>query len=168
MIQTESRLDVADNTGARELLAQFDVRARDAYVTEGTLSSGNKQRVLLARGLSLDLTVLIASQLTRGLDVGSIEFVHRRLIEVRDPGVAVLIVSTELDEVYALADRILVMYQGRVAGIVGRDTPRDDLGMLMAGVVPAGGDTSGGAVVGEGDAGGVVSNRPAKKTKHNE
>jgi len=136
-----SRRGVVDyariDAGARELLAQFDVRARDAYVTAGTLSGGNKQKVVLARELSRDLSVLIASQPTRGLDVGSIEFVHRRLIEVRDSGVAVLIVSTELDEVYALADRILVMYQGRVAGLVGRDTPRDDLGMLMAGVVPA-------------------------------
>ena len=136
-----SRYGVVDyariDAGARELLQQFDVRARDAYVTAGTLSGGNKQKVVLARELSRDLTVLIAAQPTRGLDVGSIEFVHRRLIEVRDSGVAVLIVSTELDEVYALADRILVMYQGRVAGIVGRDTPRDDLGMLMAGVVPA-------------------------------
>jgi len=136
-----SRYGIVDyariDAGARELLAQFDVRARDAYVTAGTLSGGNKQKVVLARELSRDLTVLIAAQPTRGLDVGSIEFVHRRLIEVRDSGVAVLIVSTELDEVYALADRILVMYQGRVAGIVGRDSPRDDLGMLMAGVVPA-------------------------------
>ena len=123
--------------GARDLLTQFDVRARDAYVTAGTLSGGNKQKVVLARELSRDLTVLIATQPTRGLDVGSIEFVHRRLIEERDAGVAVLIVSTELDEVYALADRILVMYQGRVAGVVGPETPRDDLGMLMAGVVSA-------------------------------
>ena len=101
------------------------------------IRAGDLQKVVLARELSRDLTVLIAAQPTRGLDVGSIEFVHRRLIEVRDSGVAVLIVSTELDEVCALADRILVMYQGRVAGIVGRDSPRDDLGMLMAGVVPA-------------------------------
>jgi general nucleoside transport system ATP-binding protein len=128
-----SRMD----QGARDLLQQYDVRARDAHVTAGTLSGGNKQKVVLARELSRDLTVLIAAQPTRGLDVGSIEFVHRRLIEERDAGVAVVIVSTELDEVYALADRILVMYQGRVVGLVGRDIPRDDLGMLMAGVVPA-------------------------------
>ena len=136
-----SRWGVVDygriDSGARDLLAQFDVRARDSSVTAGTLSGGNKQKVVLARELSRELRVLIAAQPTRGLDVGSIEFVHRRLIEERDSGVAVLIVSTELDEVYALADRILVMYQGRVAGVVGRETPRDDLGMLMAGVVPA-------------------------------
>ncbi|MEY3732953.1 MAG: hypothetical protein RL347_312 [Actinomycetota bacterium] len=136
-----SRYGVVDygriDAGASELLTQFDVRARDAYVTAGTLSGGNKQKVVLARELSRDLTVLIAAQPTRGLDVGSIEFVHRRLIEVRDSGVAVLLVSTELDEVYALADRILVMYQGRVVGLVDRETPRDDLGLLMAGAVSA-------------------------------
>ena len=117
------------------LVEQFDVRARDASVTAGTLSGGNKQKVVLAREMSRDLRLLIAAQPTRGLDVGSIEFVHRRMVEARDAGTAVLVVSTELDEVYALADRILVMYRGRVAGIVEPSTPRDDLGLLMAGAV---------------------------------
>jgi ABC-type uncharacterized transport system ATPase subunit len=115
------------------LLSQFDVRAQSEAVTAGTLSGGNKQKVVLARELSRTLKVLIASQPTRGLDVGSIEFVHRRMIEARDQGVAVLVVSSELDEVYALADRILVMFRGRVAGLAGPDIPRDDLGLLMAG-----------------------------------
>lgn len=120
-----------------EMVEQFDVRAQNAGVFASTLSGGNKQKVVLAREMSRELRVLIAAQPTRGLDVGSIEFVHRRIIEARDQGVACLVVSTELDEVYALADRILVMYAGRVAGVVGPDTSRDDLGLLMAGAVTA-------------------------------
>jgi ABC-type uncharacterized transport system ATPase subunit len=117
------------------MVEQFDVRAPSAAVFASTLSGGNKQKVVLAREMSRDVRVLIAAQPTRGLDVGSIEFVHRRIIDARDKGVACLVVSSELDEVYALADRILVMYAGRVAGIVGPETSRDDLGLLMAGVV---------------------------------
>ena len=133
-----SRGGVIDHGRIREhgvqMVEQFDVRAQSAGVFASTLSGGNKQKVVLAREMSRELRVLIASQPTRGLDVGSIEFVHRRLIEARDAGVACLVVSSELDEVYALADRIMVMYAGRVAGIVGPDTSRDDLGLLMAGV----------------------------------
>ncbi|HEY6739788.1 MAG TPA: heme ABC transporter ATP-binding protein, partial [Actinopolymorphaceae bacterium] len=79
------------------------------------------------------LQLLIAGQPTRGLDVGSIEFVHNRIVRERDQGTAVLLVSTELDEIMALADRIAVMYGGRIVGIVGPDTPRDQLGLMMAG-----------------------------------
>ena len=118
-------------------MQQFDVRASSAAVTASTLSGGNKQKVVLAREMSRELCLLIAAQPTRGLDVGSIEFVHRRIIEARDAGVACLVVSTELDEVYALADRIMVMYGGRIAGIVGPQTSRDELGLLMAGAVIA-------------------------------
>ena len=136
-----SRAGIIDQSKIRangaELVGQFDVRAQSAGVLAATLSGGNKQKVVLAREMSRELRVLIAAQPTRGLDVGSIEFVHRRIIEARDQGVACLVVSTELDEVYALADRILVMYAGRVAGIVGPQTSRDDLGLLMAGVVNA-------------------------------
>ena len=116
-----------------QMVEQFDVRAQSAAVFASTLSGGNKQKVVLAREMSRELRVLIAAQPTRGLDVGSIEFVHRRIIEARDAGVACLVVSSELDEVYALADRIMVMYAGRVAGIVEPDISRDDLGLLMAG-----------------------------------
>ncbi len=89
---------------------------------------------MLARELSRPLSVLIASQPTRGVDVGAIEFLHQRLVAERDRGTAVLIVSTELDEVAALADRIAVMYRGKVIGIVGPDTSREVLGLMMAGV----------------------------------
>jgi simple sugar transport system ATP-binding protein len=126
---------VAEN--ARQRVKEFDIRAESIDTTADTLSGGNQQKVVVARELSRPLELLIAAQPTRGLDVGSIEFVHRRIIAERDQGVAVLIVSTELDEVSALADRVLVMYRGRVVGIVAGDTDRDVLGLMMAGV-PAG------------------------------
>jgi general nucleoside transport system ATP-binding protein len=113
---------------------EFDIRTDSINALASTLSGGNQQKVVIARELSRALKLLIASQPTRGLDVGSIEFVHRRVIEERDKGTAVLIVSTELDEVSGLADRILVMYRGRVVGIVPGDTDRDVLGLMMAGV----------------------------------
>ena len=99
----------------------------------GTLSGGNQQKVILARELGREHKVLIASQPTRGLDVGSIEFVHRRIVEQRDHGVAVVIVSSELDEIYALADRIAVMYEGKITGFRDPDVPAAELGRLMAG-----------------------------------
>lgn len=123
---------VRDN--ARQRVEEFDIRAESIVTTAGTLSGGNLQKVVVARELSRRLRLLVASQPTRGLDVGSIEFVHRRLIDERDKGTAVLIISTELDEVSALADRVLVMYRGRVVGIVPGDTDRDVLGLMMAGV----------------------------------
>ncbi|HEX6231723.1 MAG TPA: ABC transporter ATP-binding protein [Jiangellaceae bacterium] len=123
---------VADN--ARKRVEEFDIRAGSIDTPAGTLSGGNQQKVVVARELSRPLRLLIATQPTRGLDVGSIEFVHRRIIVQRDQGTAVLIVSTELDEVSALADRILVMYRGRAVGIVDGETDRDVLGLMMAGV----------------------------------
>ena len=103
----------------------------------GRLSGGNQQKVVLARELGRELRLLVAAQPTRGLDVGSIEFVHTRIVATRDSGVPVIVVSTELDEVVALADRIAVMYRGGIVGIVPGDTPRDVLGLMMAGEVPA-------------------------------
>ena len=88
----------------------------------------------MAREISKNLTLLVANQPTRGVDVGSIEFIHRRIVDVRDQGCAVLLISSELDEVVALADRIAVMYRGRLVGIVPPDTGRDVLGLMMAGV----------------------------------
>ena len=114
--------------------AEFDIRTQSIEAPVSSLSGGNQQKVVLARELSRPLGVLVACQPTRGLDVGAIEFVHRRLIEERDRGTAVVIVSTELDEVVALADRIAVMYRGRIVGIVPPDTSREVLGLLMAGV----------------------------------
>jgi general nucleoside transport system ATP-binding protein len=120
-------------TNAAELVKEFDVRTTSAQVPVGTLSGGNQQKVILARELGREHKVLVASQPTRGLDVGSIEFVHRRIVAQRDHGVAVLIVSAELDEIYALADRIAVMYEGKITGFRPPTVPPEDLGLLMAG-----------------------------------
>jgi len=123
---------------ATEKLAEFDIRAPGIETNAGRLSGGNQQKVALARELSRDLRLFVAAQPTRGLDVGSIEFVHNRIIQTRDSGIPVIVVSTELDEVTALADRIAVMYRGTIVGIVPADTPRDILGLMMAGETPAG------------------------------
>jgi len=119
---------------AEKAIDEFDIRTPGASTPAGRLSGGNQQKVVLARELSRDVKLVVASQPTRGVDVGSIEFIHERIVAVRDSGVPVLIVSTELDEVIALADRIAVMYRGRIIGIVPSSTPRATLGQLMAGV----------------------------------
>ncbi len=121
---------------AVEKLGEFDVRAQSIQTRVGRLSGGNQQKVVLARELSRDLRLFVAAQPTRGLDVGSIEFVHERIVATRDAGIPVVVISTELDEVVALADRIAVMYRGRIVGIVPADTPRDVLGLMMAGEAP--------------------------------
>lgn len=121
---------------AREKVAEYDVRTPSIETKVGRLSGGNQQKVVLARELSRDLRLLVAAQPTRGVDVGSIEFIHKRIIETRDAGVPVVVVSTELDEVTALADRIMVMYRGQVVGIVPGTTSRDTLGLMMAGESP--------------------------------
>lgn len=123
---------------AEHKLTEFDIRAQGIGTLAGKLSGGNQQKVVLARELSRELALLVAAQPTRGLDVGSVEFVHTRIVETRDAGVPVLVVSTELDEVVALADRIVVMYRGGIVGIVPGDTPRDVLGLMMAGEAPGG------------------------------
>ena len=97
-------------------------------------SGGNKQKVVLARELSRQVKLVVASQPTRGLDVGSIEFVHERLLAERNSGRAVLLISTELDEVAALADRIAVIYRGEILGIVDANVSREKLGLMMAGI----------------------------------
>ena len=127
------------NFGARkkiadELVEQFDVRTPSSETLASKLSGGNQQKVVVARELSRDVSLLIASQPTRGVDVGSIEFIHEQIIAERDAGKAVVLISTELDEVLALADRIAVMYRGKIVGIVSPETSREDLGKLMAGV----------------------------------
>jgi simple sugar transport system ATP-binding protein len=118
---------------ARQKLQEFDIRAQGIGTLAGRLSGGNQQKVVLARELSRELRLFVASQPTRGLDVGSIEFVHTRIVQARDEGVPVIVVSTELDEVVTLADRIAVMYRGGIVGIVPGDTPRNVLGLMMAG-----------------------------------
>jgi ABC-type uncharacterized transport system ATPase subunit len=125
-------LDVIRDTAQRRV-DQFDVRTTSTATAVGTLSGGNQQKVILAREIGRDLKLLLASQPTRGLDVGSIEFVHRRIIEQRDEGVAVLIISAELDEIYALADRIAVIYEGKITGFRPPTVPVEELGLLMAG-----------------------------------
>ncbi|WP_460771406.1 ABC transporter ATP-binding protein [Mariniluteicoccus flavus] len=119
---------------AKQRIEEFDIRTQSPDTPVGSLSGGNQQKVVLARELSRPLALLVASQPTRGVDVGAIEFLHKRIVQERDNGTAVVIVSTELDEVAALADRIAVMYRGRVVGVVGPDTSREALGLMMAGV----------------------------------
>ena len=129
------RLDpAAVASAARERVEQFDIRTSSADAAVSTLSGGNQQKVVVARELSRPLRLFIASQPTRGVDVGSIEFIHGRIVHERDVGTAVLVVSSELDEVAGLADRIAVMYRGRILAIVSPDTPREEIGLLMAGI----------------------------------
>jgi len=119
---------------ADKLIKEFDIRTPSADTLAKQLSGGNQQKVVVAREMSRDLRVLIASQPTRGVDVGSIEFIHEQIVAARDAGKTVVIISTELDEVLALADRIAVMYRGRIVGIVDAKTTREKLGKMMAGI----------------------------------
>jgi len=120
---------------AREVVEKFDVRTPSILAQAGTLSGGNKQKMIVGREFSRPIKLLIAAQPTRGLDVGSIEFIHRQLIDRRDDGVAVLLVSAELDEVIALSDRIAVIYRGQILETVSSgETDRNQLGLLMAGI----------------------------------
>ncbi len=119
---------------AAKLIKEFDIRTPSADTLAKQLSGGNQQKVVVAREMSRDLRVLIASQPTRGVDVGSIEFIHEQIVAARDAGKTVVIISTELDEVLALADRIAVMYRGRIVGIVDAKTTREKLGKMMAGI----------------------------------
>ncbi len=123
---------------ARSAIEAFDIRTQGPAEPAGRLSGGNQQKLVVARELSRDLKLLVAAQPTRGVDVGSIEFIHKRIVAARDAGVPVVVVATELDEAAALGDRILVMYRGRVVGIVPATTPWDQLGLMMAGVAPEG------------------------------
>ncbi|MGH9021387.1 MAG: ABC transporter ATP-binding protein, partial [Acidimicrobiales bacterium] len=116
-----------------ELRERFDIRSPSESVAVGSLSGGNQQKVVMARELSRELKVLVCSQPTRGLDVGSIEFMHQQIVAIRDAGVAVVIVSSELDEVVALGDRVAVLYAGEIQAIVPPTTSREELGLLMAG-----------------------------------
>lgn len=122
---------IAEN--AVQKVKEYDIRAQSAQDAASTLSGGNQQKVVLARELSRDLQLFIASQPTRGVDVGSIEFLHRRILAERDKDIPVVIVSTELDEVMELGDRIAVLFHGRLMGIVPGNTSRDVLGLMMAG-----------------------------------
>ena len=119
---------------AEKLIEQYDVRTPSEMAAASTLSGGNQQKVIVARELSRPVKLLVANQPTRGLDVGSIEYIHRKIVEMRDEGLAVLLVSAELDEIMALSDRIAVMYRGEIVAIVDVETTnREQLGLLMAG-----------------------------------
>jgi general nucleoside transport system ATP-binding protein len=118
---------------ARGLIREFDVRGGGALTRAGTLSGGNQQKVVAAREIARDPKVLIAAQPTRGLDVGAIEFLHRRLIEERGEGRAILLVSLELDEILSLSDRILVLYEGEIVGEHGADVSEEEIGLEMLG-----------------------------------
>ena len=122
---------------AWQLVKDYDIRTPSIMVTAGSLSGGNQQKVIVARELSRPLRLLIASQPTRGLDVGSIEYIHKQILSRRDNNTAVLLVSTELDEIMELSDRIAVMYRGKIAAIVPADrATKEYIGLLMAGMPP--------------------------------
>jgi simple sugar transport system ATP-binding protein len=131
------RMDwAATRQAATKLVEEYDVRTPSIEVAVGDLSGGNQQKVIVAREFSRDVDLVIASQPTRGLDVGSIEYIHERIVQERDNGAAILIVSTELDEILALSDRILVMFRGRViAERPAAETNATELGLFMAGAV---------------------------------
>ena len=118
---------------AAQLIKDFDVRGGGPKTPAGALSGGNQQKVVVAREVARNPKVLIAAQPTRGLDVGAIEYVHRRLVAERDEGRAVLLVSLELEEVLSLADRILVMFEGEIVGEYGPDVSEEELGIAMTG-----------------------------------
>jgi simple sugar transport system ATP-binding protein len=123
------------DTNARKLIKEYDVRTPSPFTAAGKLSGGNQQKVIIARELSRPVKLVIASQPTRGLDVGSIEYIHKEIIVMRDRGVAVLLISAELDEILSLSDRIAVMYRGQIVATVDRkDASREQLGLWMAGV----------------------------------
>lgn len=120
---------------ARKLVREYDIRTPSIDTLAGSLSGGNQQKVIVARELSRDIRLLIANQPTRGLDVGSIEYIHRRIIEKRDEGVGVLLVSSELDEILGLSDRIAVIYAGKILAVMpANEATKERLGLLMAGV----------------------------------
>jgi len=127
----------AIDANARKLIEDFDVRTPSPYVPVKKLSGGNQQKVIVARELSHNVKLIVANQPTRGLDVGSIEYIHKEIIAMRDRGAAVLLVSAELDEIMALSDRIAVMYRGEIVATVDAATvTREKLGLWMAGAHP--------------------------------
>jgi len=122
------------NENSAKLVKEFDIRAQSIFDPASSLSGGNKQKVVLARELSREVKLVVASQPTRGLDVGSIEFVYEKLLAERSANRAILLISSELDEVLELADRIAVIYKGEIVGEVGPEVSREKLGLMMAGI----------------------------------
>jgi simple sugar transport system ATP-binding protein len=118
---------------AQRLIRDYDVRGGGPSTTAGSLSGGNQQKVVIAREIESEPDVLVAAQPTRGLDVGAIEYVHRRLVQARDAGKGVLLVSLELEEIRSLSDRILVLYEGRIVGEYTSEASEEELGLAMTG-----------------------------------
>ena len=118
---------------AKTLIREFDIRGGGPHTHAGGLSGGNQQKLVAAREISRDPKVLIAAQPTRGLDVGAIEYLHRRLVTERDEGRAILLVSLELDEILSLSDRILVLYEGQIVAEHTSDVSEDQIGLEMLG-----------------------------------
>jgi simple sugar transport system ATP-binding protein len=130
VMQHDKMLEVA-----QQRIKNFDIRTPSAATSVGDLSGGNQQKVIVARELSRDVSLIVAAQPTRGLDVGSIEYIHNRLIQSRDEGAAVLLVSSELDEIMQLSDRIAVMFRGKIIDVLdSKEATKEKLGLLMAGV----------------------------------
>jgi general nucleoside transport system ATP-binding protein len=127
----------AVRANAETRVVEFDIRTSSVDAPVSTLSGGNQQKVVVAREMSRPLRLLVAAQPTRGVDVGAMEFIHKRIVAERDQGRPVMIISTELDEIFGLADRIAVMFRGKIMGIVSPDTGREEIGLLMAGAHPA-------------------------------
>jgi general nucleoside transport system ATP-binding protein len=127
----QNRSAIVANTDKN--MQDFDVRPQDPHLRLGLFSGGNQQKIVLAREIEQDPDLLIVGQPTRGVDIGAIEFIHRRLIDMRDRGKAVLLVSVELDEIQGLADRVLVMCGGKIVGECAPDTPEKKIGLMMAG-----------------------------------
>ena len=127
---------------AEENIETFDVRTPSPQTTAGSLSGGTQQKVIVAREFSRPLKLLIAAQPTRGVDVGAMEFIHSRIVAERDSGAGVLLISSELDEILSLSDRVVVMYDGKIVAEVTPDTPRDEIGRLMAGSAAGATDTN--------------------------
>ncbi len=121
-------------SNAQKLIKQFDIRAPNAIVSASTLSGGNQQKAIVAREFSRPIRLLVVNQPTRGLDVGSIEYIHQQIVEIRDQGAAVLLISAELDEILSLSDRIAVMFHGEIVAVrEASEASRSELGLLMAG-----------------------------------
>lgn len=128
----------AIENAAKQRVEQFDIRTPGISIPAANLSGGNQQKVIIARELSRPIQLLIASQPTRGLDVGSVEYIHNQIVQKRDEGCAILLVSTELDEIVSLSDRIAVMFEGTILAILdAKEATKERIGLLMAGIQEA-------------------------------
>ena len=121
-------------TKSKRLIHDFDVRPANEALSAKTLSGGNQQKLIIGREFDIAPKLLLVSQPTRGVDIGAIEFIHRKLVELRDSGAAILLVSAELEEVLSLSDRVLVMYQGKIVGEVDpKKVSQEEIGLMMTG-----------------------------------